>query len=99
MHLQLRRLNLLTKLLDPPLFEHLEATDSANMFCCFRWLLILFRREFPFQEIKTLWEIVLMCPLTNSFHLFLAIAILNNVRQEIFKTHAFDEVLKVSIVN
>ena len=95
MHLQLRRLILLLKLLDPPLFAHMDATDSSNMFCCFRWLLILFRREFPFQEIKTLWEIVWMCPLSNSFHLFIALAILNNSRQEIFKANAFDEVLKV----
>lgn len=32
------------RLLDPPLFQYLESIDAANFFCCFRWLLILFKR-------------------------------------------------------
>jgi hypothetical protein len=94
---ELRRLELLLKFIDPPLYQHFEATDSSNMFCCFRWLLVLFKREFEFQEIKTLWEIIWMCPLTNHFHLFVAIAILNSNRQELFKAKAFDEILKVKL--
>jgi hypothetical protein len=101
---QLRQLELLLKVLDPPLHSHmriskfnLEMTDSANMFCCFRWMLILFKREFFFDDLKTLWEVIWMCPFTSHFHLFIAIAILNNYRQELFKCQAFDEVLKVMI--
>ncbi|KAJ1339707.1 hypothetical protein BSLG_005613 [Batrachochytrium salamandrivorans] len=43
MQLELRRLELLLKLIDPPLYRHMEQTDSVNMFCCFRWLLICFK--------------------------------------------------------
>ncbi|XJO75589.1 hypothetical protein BDV3_006242 [Batrachochytrium dendrobatidis] len=94
MQLELRRLELLLKLIDPPLYRHMEQTDSVNMFCCFRWLLICFKREFPFQEIKTLWEVIWSCPLTTHFHLFVAVGILNMNRDQLFHQQAFDEVLK-----
>lgn len=73
-----------------------ERTDSTNMFCCFRWLLIMFKREFYFEEVKTLWEVIWTCPLTSHFHLFVAVAILNQHRQQIMEAQAFDEVLKVT---
>ncbi len=92
---QLRRLELLIKVIDPPLYRHLELTDSANMFCCFRWLLILFKREFFFEDIKMLWEAIWSCPLTRHFQLFVAVAILNEKRQELFACKAFDEALKL----
>jgi hypothetical protein len=91
---QLRQMELLLKAIDPPLYNHMVSTDSVNMFCCFRWLLIYFKREFEFEEIKTLWEIIWCCPFTQNFHLFVAIAVLNQHRQELFKCQAFDEVLK-----
>lgn len=94
MRKQLRQLELLLKVIDPPLYEHFVQTDSSNMFCTFRWLLILFKREFEFDELKTLWEILWTCPFCTNFHLFVAIAILNNFRQELFNCGAFDEVLK-----
>eukprot|EP00842_Homolaphlyctis_polyrhiza_P006418 jgi/Hompol1/6778/HPOL_000934-RA len=94
MKTELHRLELLIKLVDPPLYRHLERTDSSNMFCCFRWLLILFKREFPFEDIKTLWEVIWACPLTDHFHLFIALAILNMQRQQLFQQRAFDEILK-----
>lgn len=92
---QLRQLELLLKALDPPLHDHFLQTDSSNMFCTFRWLLILFKREFPFEELKMLWEILWTCPFCVNFHLFVAVAILNNSRQELFHATAFDEVLKI----
>ncbi|KAH6584030.1 hypothetical protein BASA60_001129 [Batrachochytrium salamandrivorans] len=94
MQLELRRLELLLKLVDPPLYRHMEKTDSVNMFCCFRWLLICFKREFPFGDIKSLWEVIWACPLTGHFHLFVAAAILNMNRAEMFYRQAFDEILK-----
>ncbi|KAL2919319.1 GTPase activating protein [Polyrhizophydium stewartii] len=94
MQRELRRLELLVRLVDPPLYRHMELTDSVNMFCCFRWLLICFKREFPFSEIKTLWEVILACPLSEHFQIFVAAAILNMHRTQIFHQRAFDEVLK-----
>jgi len=34
-----------------------ESQESSNMYFCFRWLLILFKREFSFPEIMRIWEV------------------------------------------
>jgi hypothetical protein len=39
------------------LFLLTDRIDSMNLFCCFRWLLIVFKREFEFEDIKSLWEV------------------------------------------
>ncbi|KAJ1544054.1 GTPase activating protein, partial [Cladochytrium tenue] len=56
MRRQLHQLGLLIQFVDPPLYAHLDRIDSANLFCCFRWLLVLFKREFDFEDIKKIWE-------------------------------------------
>lgn len=38
---QLSILQQLIALMDPGLYRHLERTDSLNLFCCFRWYLIV----------------------------------------------------------
>ncbi|KAJ3293068.1 GTPase activating protein [Borealophlyctis nickersoniae] len=92
---QLRRLELLIKFVDPFLYEHLERTDSINLFICFRWLLVLFKREFEFEDASRLWEVLWACPLTKHFHLFVALAILNRERRKLCnECGAFDEMLK-----
>ena len=37
--------------------ERAESQESSNMYFCFRWLLILFKREFSFPEIMRIWEV------------------------------------------
>lgn len=37
-----------------------ESHDSGNFYFCFRWILILFKREFHFHEIQRLWEVSLI---------------------------------------
>ncbi|CAD6974017.1 unnamed protein product [Tilletia controversa] len=44
--------------MDAPLFEHFERIDALNLFFCFRWLLVLFKREFGFADVLRLWECV-----------------------------------------
>ena len=34
-----------------------ESKESLNLFFCFRWLLVLFKREFTFEKIQRLWEV------------------------------------------
>lgn len=64
------------------------------MFCCFRWILVLFKREFIFEDIKLIWECIWSAP-TSQFHLFVALAILNIHRKHIMNyCNAFDELLK-----
>ncbi|KAJ2758127.1 GTPase activating protein, partial [Coemansia nantahalensis] len=66
----------LVEISSPQLFRHLEQCDAANMFCCYRWLLIWFKREFGFEDILRLWEVLWTDYLTDRFLLFVALAIL-----------------------
>ena len=92
----------------------LEATDSANMLFCFRWLIVSFKREFSFEDIKRVWEVGRLFTfelsdstlideqvtwthhLTSQFELFIACAILINVKNSIVSDSLeFDNVLQV----
>jgi Rab-GTPase-TBC domain len=52
MHAQLVALRRVMQLLDPQLHAFLEAKDCLNYFFCYRWLLIHFKREFGFDEVR-----------------------------------------------
>ncbi len=39
-------------MLDPQLHAYLEARDCLNYFFCFRWVLIHFKREFSFEQVR-----------------------------------------------
>lgn len=70
---QLSTLQQLIGVMDPELYTHLgmscltsaqevgsrsaERTDSLNLFFCFRWILINFKREFKFEDVIKLWEV------------------------------------------
>ncbi len=55
---QLGQLIDLIKAYDPEFFSYLDAKDSGNLYFCFRWLLIWFKREFPFTDVMRLWEVI-----------------------------------------
>lgn len=95
MRSQLTTLNQLVHFMDPKLWEHLEKADSTNFFFFFRMLLVWYKREFPWLDILRLWEAQWTDYLTSSFHLFVALAILEKHR-DVIMTHLkhFDEVLK-----
>jgi len=107
---QLSTLQQLIAVMDPELHDHLEKTGSLNLFFCFRWILIAFKREFAFDQVIRLWEV---CPqdmdsetwltyqvlwtnyYSNQFVLFVALAVLQSHRDVILRyLTEFDEVLK-----
>ena len=53
MHAQLGALAALMRLLDPPLASYLAERGADNYFYCYRWLLIHFKREFAFDEVRS----------------------------------------------
>src|SRR2546421_11653282 len=95
MRLQLMTLDQLVQLMDPKLYLHLQSADSTNFFFFFRMLLVWYKREFEWLDVLHLWEVLWTDYLTSSFHLFVALAILEKHRDVIMQhlTH-FDEVLK-----
>lgn len=98
MHHQLLTMDVLIQLMDPSLYKHLQRTDSFNLFFCFRWLLVWFKREFSWDDTLTLWEVLWTNYLTDHFHLFIALSILDQHRDVMIDyLQNFDEILKVQV--
>ncbi|BEI80939.1 hypothetical protein CcaverHIS002_0200990 [Cutaneotrichosporon cavernicola] len=95
MRRQLSTLQQLIALMDPELHAHLERTGSLNLFFCFRWILIAFKREFQFETVIRLWEVLWTNYYSDNFVLFVALAVLQSHRDVIIRyLSEFDEVLK-----
>ncbi len=50
-----------------------------------RWILIAFKREFPFDDVLRLWEVLWTDYYSNSFVLFVALALLESHRDVILR--------------
>ncbi|OAD77895.1 hypothetical protein PHYBLDRAFT_108322, partial [Phycomyces blakesleeanus NRRL 1555(-)] len=95
MHGQLKTLDSLIRFMDPELYKHFEQTETANLFFCFRWLLVWFKREFQWEDVILLWEVLWTDHLSNQFIMFVALAVLDERRDIILKEMTqFDELLK-----
>lgn len=96
---QLNDLNTLISIANPILNNYFKAHDSENMYFCFRWLLVWFKREFSHTDIMELWEILWTgMPITlttKNFHLFISVAILDDQMNIFIDNHyEFNEILK-----
>lgn len=92
---QLATLQQLVAVMDPELYKHFEKCDSLNLFFCFRWVLIAFKREFPFDDVLGLWEVLWTNHYSSQFLLFVALAVLESHRDSILRYLVeFDEILK-----
>ncbi|XP_063165176.1 TBC1 domain family member 15 isoform X2 [Candoia aspera] len=95
MKTQLIQLSTLLRLLDSGFCNYLESQDSGYLYFCFRWLLIRFKREFSFQDILRLWEVMWTDLPCQNFHLLICCAILESEKQQIMDKHfGFNEILK-----
>ncbi|XP_017475372.1 PREDICTED: TBC1 domain family member 15 isoform X1 [Rhagoletis zephyria] len=95
MKTQFRQLRRLVEFSNPRLFNYLVAHDSDNMFFCFRWLLVWYKREFSNEDVLKLWECLwtrFPCP---NFHLFISVSILDKETDIIIENkYEFTEILK-----
>lgn len=95
MKAQLHQLSVLLKFVDPHFYTYLENHDSGNLYFCFRWLLICFKREFSFPDIMTLWETLWSQRLSPNYHLIVCLAILDRHRHVIMEnSFGFTDILK-----
>ncbi|KYQ88488.1 RabGAP/TBC domain-containing protein [Tieghemostelium lacteum] len=96
MHTQLSTLAKLLKFIDVELFNHIDSHDGSNMYFFFQSILICFKREFHFQDVKTLWEILWSNYLTKQLPIFMCLAILLQERNIILEADmSFDQILKL----
>ncbi|ESL05675.1 hypothetical protein TRSC58_06667 [Trypanosoma rangeli SC58] len=95
MEQQLQQLQVLVRVFIPQLYNHMVRQSVQDMSCCFRWLLMLFKREFPMNDTMLLWDIILSCPYTSQFELFIAAALLKSLSPQILEQHLmYDELLQ-----
>lgn len=88
-------LNELVQFMMPKLFQHLEKCESTDLFFFFRMLLVWYKREFEWEHVNTLWEVLWTDYYLSQYHLFVALAVLSdNERIIIQNLLRFDEVLK-----
>ncbi|CAH0581583.1 unnamed protein product [Chrysodeixis includens] len=92
---QLLHLSQLLVFASPALAQHLAQKDSANMYFCFRWLLVWFKREFSYRDIMRLWEVLWTELPCANFHLLICVAILDAEKDILIsKDYGFTEILK-----
>lgn len=97
MKAQLCQLYTLLCTTEPQLAYYLNRHDSGNMFFCFRWLLVLFKREFSAIDILKLWEILWTDLPCKNFHLLVCAAILDTEKNILIENnYGFTEILKVT---
>ncbi len=69
------------------------------MYFSFRWLLVLFKREFSFSNIMRLWEVLWTDLPCKNFHLLICVAILDGETDRIIESKfGFTEILKVVLL-
>ena len=62
-----------------------EKAEALNLFFSFRWVLIAFKREFPFDDVLRLWEVLWTDYYSSQFLLFVAFAVLESHRDMILR--------------
>ena len=92
---QLTTLTAMLQVADPLLHDRLGFNqENAQLFFCYRWLLLLFKREFGITHFPLILETIFASP-TQSYELFIALALLLAYRGELlqFGSH-FDQTLQ-----
>ncbi|CAG9765437.1 unnamed protein product [Ceutorhynchus assimilis] len=92
---QLANLYTLLAFIDPFLANYLETHECANMFFCFRWLLVWFKRELKQDDVMRFWEVLWTGYPCQNFHLLVGVAILEQERGALMENnYGFTEILK-----
>lgn len=79
----------LVRLLDPQFFDYLGFNmDTSQFFFCYRWLLVLFKREFAsFEDTLLIWETILSAPGEGEggmpYEIYIAAAILHLAKDSV----------------
>ncbi|KAK3737452.1 hypothetical protein QZH41_008338 [Actinostola sp. cb2023] len=98
MDLHFANMRSLIQVLDPEMFEHLQANgDLTHFYFCYRWFLLDFKRELLYEDIFTVWETIWAAEpcSTDHFVLFIALALLQFYRDIILDNKMdFTDIIK-----
>ncbi|CAF1557965.1 unnamed protein product [Adineta ricciae] len=92
---QLGNLHTILQFIDAELANYLTENNSNNMYFFFRWMLICFKREFSFDDVMHLWEVLWTDHLCQNFELLVCLAILMSQKTVIMESKfGCNEILK-----
>jgi hypothetical protein len=92
---RLKQLRALLNVADPEFYQFLKSKETNNLYFCFRWLLIHFKREFEYPVLMRLWEVIWTGYLSPDYALFVALAVLEAEKGQLFNpTHDFSDILQ-----
>jgi len=92
---QLEDLAEILKYIDPAFYNYLDCKESGNLYFCFRWLLIWFKREFEWNDTMKIWEVFWTKKPCKNFHLLFCAALLDTEKSAIVENkYGFTEILK-----
>ncbi|PAA68243.1 hypothetical protein BOX15_Mlig019128g1 [Macrostomum lignano] len=74
---QLNQLRHLLLLMRPGYYEYCRSIGDPDLLYCHRWMILCFKREFPLEETLRLWECCWAHCVTDYFHLFLCLAVID----------------------
>jgi hypothetical protein len=83
--LQLAALSHLVQVLDPPLHSAIKGAGCNDFLFCFRWMMVLLKREFRLLEVPSLWETLWTNPFSPHMHLYVALVLLEYRRRDILQ--------------
>lgn len=96
MHAQLAMLKRVVSVADAELAAFFEDTDP-QYYTCFRWIVVRFKRELPFDDVVDFWEILWSRQVAgDDLHIFVAAALLLAHRRNLLalRRGAFDSLLR-----
>ena len=92
---QLENLIEILKHIDPVFYSYLDSKESGNLYFCFRWLLIWFKREFDYSDTMKIWEVFWTKMPCRNIHLLFCAALLDTEKSSIVENgYGFTEILK-----
>ncbi|KAH8352409.1 hypothetical protein KR084_003953 [Drosophila pseudotakahashii] len=95
MKTQFAQVRRLIEFANAPLFNYMRSHDSDNMYFCFRWLLVWYKRELSNEDVLKLWECLWTRLPCANFHLLFSVAILDQETSVIIENqYEFTEILK-----
>ena len=78
---QLSQLLFLLETINPQLSKYFK--DVESLYLCYRWILVCFKREFEYQEVKRIWEILWTDHLSSDYLIFMMYGLLIQFQDEI----------------
>ncbi|MEW5300270.1 MAG: hypothetical protein WDW38_003109 [Sanguina aurantia] len=94
---EMAKVAVLLSVIDPALSRHLRTVEAGDCRFCFQMLLLLFRREVPWQQLLVLWESLWAYEATTqcNLHVEVAVAMLQVHRKTLLQCREFGDVVMV----